>query len=133
MVSRSIRTAGVIALCVACLLGDTGCSFFVPHTYPVTVHSSDPEAEILVNGEVVGTGRATVRVPRNQSNDFAARLGERKKHRVIRDRISTTGILDAIGGFMILIPFVGLLAPGAWRPIEDNIYLELPDSSAPSE
>jgi len=34
--------------------------------------------------------------------------------RTVNKKISTTGILDIIGGFIILVPFLGFLSAGAW-------------------
>jgi len=38
-------------------------------------------------------------------------VGYRKSHRTL----SSLGIADLIGGWLLLLPFLGLLAPAAWE------------------
>lgn len=122
---RSVRVAAALLL-VAALGASTGCSLFVPWSYPVTVEASDPRAEIYVNGEHVGRGRVDVSVPRNKTNRYEARLAGVTHERVIRDELSKLGILDAIGGMVWYVPYLGLLLPGAWEPMEDRVRIEVP-------
>jgi hypothetical protein len=54
--------------------------------------------------------------------------------RNIGTTMSTTGILDLIGGCIILIPFFGLLFPGAHELDENNVSLLMErEPKTPSE
>lgn len=123
--SRAARVTAALLLVVA-LGSSTGCSLFVPWSYPVTVEASDPRAEIYVNGQHVGRGRVEVAVPRNKINRYEARIAGATHERVVRDELSKLGILDAIGGMVWYVPYLGLLLPGAWEPMEDRVRIEVP-------
>ncbi len=45
--------------------------------------------------------------------------------------MSTTGILDLIGGCVLLIPFFGLLFPGAHELDENNISIVMEKEPPP--
>ena len=118
---------GMLACLLACL---PGCSFFVDPTEDVTIRSNDPQARLLVNGREVGTGTAVVPLKRNRSHVVRA---EAPDGRVATARIgrgiSTTGILDIVGGVLFLVPFLGALSPGFWTLSQDFLYLDLPPAS----
>lgn len=115
------------------LLGSVGCSAFVPWSSAIEIEASDPMASLFVNDEFVGTGRATVRVPRNRTHVLEARLDERRRRQTVREELSRLGILDAIGGMLWYVPYLGLFTPGAWEPMEQSVRLELPPAHfAPS-
>ncbi|OGW79688.1 MAG: hypothetical protein A2Z83_00455 [Omnitrophica bacterium GWA2_52_8] len=45
--------------------------------------------------------------------------------RAIGKSLNTTGVLDIIGGVLILIPLFGLLAPGAYSLDETNVQISM--------
>ncbi|MBM3788965.1 MAG: hypothetical protein FJW35_01290 [Acidobacteria bacterium] len=123
-----VRRTFVIALLIGCLvIGSPGCSLFVPHTQLVTVTASEPDAEILINGNLMGQGRAQAPVPRNRDATVTAeKPGFRPTQRHISSHLNAAGILDIVGGVIFLIPFIGLFSPGAHSLEETNVFLTLP-------
>ena len=89
-----------------------GCSMFATSKQAVVISASDPSAEIFVNGQMVGTGTATVDLERNRSHAVLAKVGDRAGAAQIGTKISTLGALDIIGGFLFLLPFLGIAGPG---------------------
>ena len=111
-------------LIVTIMCTQWGCSAFVPWSQDLSVTSSELDAEIYVNGRFVGTGNIIVRVPRNQNVSVLAKKdGYYPSIRHIGTTISATGVLDIIGGSIILIPFIGLAFPGAQSLNKDNVTL----------
>jgi len=93
---------------------------FAPSRQRISVTTSEPDAEIYINGELTGQGSATKRVPRNQSVSIMAKKeGYHPATREVDTEISMTGMLDVIGGFCFLLPFIGLMFPGA-RSLDTN-------------
>ena len=103
-----------------------GCSLFVGSTQSVTVSATVPEAEVYVDGQLMGRGPVTVELRRNRSHGFMAKVGERVGTVHTGTQISTTGILDIIGGFFFLIPFIGIAAPGFWSLDRDFVIVAVP-------
>lgn len=120
MVNKLISCLLVIAMSVSC----SGCSIFAPKMQNVSVSTSEPDAEIFVNGNLMGTGVATARVRRNEDVAILAKKdGFYPAVRTIEPTLSTTGILDIIGGSIILLPFFGLMAAGAHKLDTSNVVL----------
>ena len=83
----------------------------------------------------MGQGQVTTRVPRNENlSVMAEKEGFTPVTKNIGTELSTTGICDLIGGSFILIPFFGLLFPGAHQLKENNVSMVLQEESkTPSE
>ena len=115
------RRAAVLALAVLLPLAQ-GCSFLVEKTQTVTIRPSDPNAEVFVNDEPRGRGNLTLQLDR-KTNYYVvvAKLAGREGRETIASKISPMGILDIVGGLFFLVPFVGLMAPGAYQ-LELVIY-----------
>lgn len=82
----------------------------------LTISSDPPGARVLVNGESVGTAPLRVQVRRSEDVLIEVRkagyqTGCRTSHR----SLSTLGIIDVVGGSIILFPFFGLLSSAAWE------------------
>lgn len=93
----------------------SGCSFFGPRMQTITISSEPLGAEISVNGETVGTSPLRTQVHRGEDLLIEARLpGYEAGFRTTHRSLSTVGILDAFGAFLILVPLIGLLSPAAW-------------------
>jgi len=111
------------------LVVSSGCSLFAGRMQPVTITPSDQRADIYVDGEHVGTGTVVVQLRRNRSHGVMAKIGERAGAAHIGREISTTGVLDIVGGLLFLIPFLGVLGPGFWSLDPDHVQIALPPSS----
>ena len=113
-----------VTLCATLSLGQAGCSLFAPHTVNIIV-ASHPEADLYVDGLKIGRGTATHFVKRNSSHIIMAKLDDQTAMVTIGTTLSTTGVLDIIGGIFLLFPLIGLLSPGAWSPDQEAITLPL--------
>ncbi len=49
----------------------------------------------------------------------------------IGTKISTTGVLDLVGGILILVPFLGLLSSGFWSLDTDQVAIAVPPPPTP--
>lgn len=100
----------------------SGCSLFAPKTQMVSVTTSEQDAQIFINGNLMGTGVATASVRRDQDVSIMTKKdGFYPATRTIEPSLSTTGILDVIGGCIFLIPFFGLMAAGSQKLDSNNI------------
>jgi len=71
---------------------------------------------------MAGTGTASAVVKRNENVQIMAKKpGYITSQKTIGKGLNTTGILDIVGGVLILIPLFGLLAPGAYSLDETNV------------
>lgn len=110
-----------------------GCSCFAGSRERVTVMTNVPHAEVFANGERVGQGKADFSAKRNKNVQIMAKAeGYYPAYRSIDTKLSTTGVLDIIGIFLFILPFIGLLTPGAHTLDENNIALELVPVSNPN-
>lgn len=100
------------------------CSLFAKGTQPVTIISSDPEAEIRADGNYLGKGQVTVTLDKANSHSIVATKGNKLACATIDYNLSTTGILDAIGTFVFLVPALGFLSSGAWKLDTTHVYLK---------
>lgn len=100
-------------VCVIFLISSTGCSCFQPSTIPFSV-VTNPEADIYINGQYLGKGSGTMNIPRDQGvNVMAKKDGYFPATQSVNTKMSTSGVWDVIGGCIFLLPFLGLLSPGA--------------------
>lgn len=105
----------------------TGCSMFASSRQTISIMSNVPETEMYVNGSLVGQGFAvTTSVQRNKNVQIMAKAnGYYTTYYNINTEMSTTGILDIIGGVCFLIPFIGLAFPGAKTLSMNNVAVNL--------
>ncbi|MBW7905400.1 MAG: hypothetical protein LC135_02790 [Phycisphaerae bacterium] len=126
---RRIRSRlGLMALAAA-LPHALGCSLFVPRTQPVTITASDPEATIYVDGIERGKGTVSLQLDRDRTYGVLAQRGDRSGAAHIGRKISGTGILDLVGGFFLLVPFLGLLGAGFWDLDPDKVVIAIPSGA----
>ena len=104
----------------------SGCSLLVESDQAVTISSTDPTATLLVDGRSYGPGSRTVKMTRNQSHVVMAMAGSRSGSVHVGYALSSMGILDIIGGFVWLGPFIGLATPGAWQLEREHVCVMLP-------
>lgn len=129
---RSVKVRA-LSLLLAASTSLTGCSLFVSGTQSVAISATDPTAEIFVDGQPAGKTPITTSLKRNKSHAVIARAGDRTGTAVIDTEISTTGVLDIVGGVLILIPLIGLAGPGFWSldPTTLVVYVP-PPAGAPA-
>jgi hypothetical protein len=104
-----------------------GCSCFADYREQVTVMTNVPNAEVFANGDRVGQGTSVqFSAKRNRNVQIMAKApGYYPAYRSIDTTLSMTGVLDIIGIFFFIIPFIGLLTPGSRTLDENNVALEL--------
>src|SRR5690349_20048492 len=111
---RSGRRAAAACAALAAF-GLSACSVLRSSYQDLTVQASEEGATIYVNDQEVGPSPVTVPVRRNR--DVVVRVrkpGFEDSTRTVDVHWNTTAVLDAIGGVLILVPALGLFAPGAW-------------------
>lgn len=113
-----------IILVVSLSLLQSGCSAFRSGTQRITVSTSEPDAKIYINGAYVGEGTVMTRVPRDESVSVMAKKdGYSPCSRHIGTKMSSTGILDIVGGCIIILPLFGLLFPGCHELDQNNVCI----------
>ena len=113
-------------LLLLCLTSIGGCSILGDFKAPINVVASEQDAQIYINGIYQGTGIVQTSVARNENVSILVKKdGFYPTQREITTKISTLGILDALGGCVFLFPWIGLAFPGAWIPDQTNISILL--------
>lgn len=99
------------------------------------VNSEPPGAQVLINGTVAGTPPLQSQVPRRGDLTVEVhKTGYQTQSRVTGRKLSSTGIVDVIGGAVFLLPLLGLIAPGAWEQDPSTIDITLePDTRQPAQ
>lgn len=111
---KIIKTLVSIILIISIAITQTGCSMFVPHRQKVSVIASEPDAKIYINGDLIGVGRVETKVPRNRDSSVMVKCdGYYTATRELSTTMSTVGVIDIIGGWIWLVPWLGLLFPGS--------------------
>ncbi len=102
-----------------------GCSLFVPKHQAITITASDPEAQLFVDGQPVGTGTTAVQLERNKSHTVTAKTATKSGAAALNKRISGVGIVDLVAGCFLLVPFLGVLGPGFWELEPENVQVNV--------
>jgi hypothetical protein len=116
----------VVLLCGSILLSQSGCSLFGGTLQGLTVSCADKDADLYVDGNPIDKGSAQTMVARDQNHLVMANRGDRSQTVIVGTRLSGLGILDIIGGFIWLIPFIGLTAAGSRNLDKDQVTIVLP-------
>ncbi len=115
-----------VLLIISIALIQAGCSTFVPHTQKVSIVASEPDAKIYINGDLIGTGRAETKVPRNRDASVMVKCdGYYTATRMLSTTMSGIGVVDIIFGWVWLVPWLGLLSPGSKEIDTPNITVVL--------
>ena len=115
----------VVALVIPVLLLGQGCSLFVSRQQAVTINSSHPDGRIFVDGQEVGTGKVATMLDRTESHSVLVKAPDgRVGTASLNNKISGTGVLDIVGGFIFFVPFVGVMGPGFWEL--DPTHVDVP-------
>jgi hypothetical protein len=94
----------------------TGCSLLGPRMQTVTISSDPAAASVIINGVPVGSTPLRQRVRRSEDLLIELRKpGYQTEYRTSQRMLSAVGILDVIGGAILLVPFFGLLSSAAWE------------------
>lgn len=121
MIKKSIS---ILLVCII-ITTVTGCSFFAPYKQKVYINGTPADATVVINGNIVKIP-ATIEVPRNKNLTIIAHKDGFKPYKVTTGySLNTCGTLDAIGCYLLLLPGLGLLSPGAWELSNDNFYYVL--------
>ncbi|MBL8036324.1 MAG: PEGA domain-containing protein [Nitrospira sp.] len=102
-----------ILVCAAYL---SGCSFFGGSSQNFAVSSDPMGATVRINGQQVGVTPLQYQVSRRGDLLIEVeKTGYRSQFRQTSRKLSSLGIADVIGGAFLLLPLIGLVAPGAWE------------------
>lgn len=96
-----------------------------PKTQTVRVWADSPTADILVNGEHVGCGKAVVSLPTDKTATFTGVEGCARTDVVLHPRFSYDGVAD-LSFCWLLFPLYGLTSAGAWELPQDVVPLHIP-------
>ena len=123
---RSITKAVASIVLVGAVAITAGCSVFQPTMQNITVSTTTPGATIKANGVTKGQSPVTFAAKRDQDlNLIAVKPGYQDSVLQIPRQISGTFMLDAIGGCIWLVPWIGLLTPGAYQLSDTQVELPL--------
>ncbi len=122
-------SAARIALVTTALASLASCSLFVSSKQAVAISATEPDAEIFVDGALIGRGAATVELQRNKTHAVMAKLGDRTGVATIGNDISSTGALDIVGGVFFLVPLIGIAGPGFWSLDSTTILVMIPPAN----
>lgn len=122
--ARALRRV-LVAAVGASILVTQGCSAFKPKHESVLISTPQPGAQIEVDGRPVGNSPVTVELQRNKSHSIVARQGSRTGTAQIGTKISTTGILDIVGTFLLIVPVIGIFTPGFYDLDQTNVVVPL--------
>ena len=111
-------------VCLILILAISGCSIFAPYNETITVQGAQSGATIIVNGMPTSTGVIDVR-SNKPVNVIVRKDGYKAWHGHASTTLSATGIADAIGCFIFLIPGIGLFFPGAFHHTQTFFYYDL--------
>ncbi|MBI4550484.1 MAG: PEGA domain-containing protein [Candidatus Omnitrophica bacterium] len=119
-----MRALKLISWLLIVSLVTPGCSAFRSSTQMLSVTTDQADAEIYINGVMAGKGTANMPVKRNQNVQIMAKKpGYVTVQRSVGKSMNVTGVLDIVGGVLILLPLFGLLAPGAYSLDEENVSI----------
>ncbi len=117
-----VKTTAAIAACFSV----TSCSLFSSSTQTIRIETNSPQCVIKADGETVGGGTtATAKLKKNKTHVITAQHGNKRGMAVVESSLSTTGILDIIGGIWLIVPFLGFLSKGAWELEPEAVTIEL--------
>lgn len=107
------------------LLALASCSLAVPKQQTVTVNSAPSGAKIYANGSYVGDAPTTLQADRDKTLALLAKKGSQSGTASVGRQLSSTGMMDIVGGLFLALPFIGLLSPGAWELEQNQVTIPL--------
>ena len=122
---KIIRTAASIGMIAVLVAASTGCSAFRSHMQTMNISCSPSDAILMVNGQRQSSP-AQVSVKRNRDVSLQCyKEGYAPYQRTIGHHFNETGVLDAVGTWLFLVPGIGLFTPGAWSLDETDVTISL--------
>jgi hypothetical protein len=122
---KIIHAAINIGMSAVLLATSTGCSAFRGHMQTININCNPTDSVLMVNGQRY-TPPAQINVKRNRDVSIQCyKEGFSPYQRTIGHHFNETGILDAIGTWVFLLPAIGLFTPGAWSLDETDITVTL--------
>ena len=104
----------------------TGCSCFVPGKQTLTISVTPADSILFINGQFAPDRPVIAKVARDSRVQLKCmKEGYYPYEASVGEMLSTTGMLDAIGGFLWLVPFAGIFTPGAYCLEDDEINIVL--------
>lgn len=108
-------TIALLTVCASLSMA-SACSIFRSSKADLSIATSPPGASVTVNGEPVGVTPIRTSVPRDAVSILIELYGYKPESKEVPCGLSWSGILDIVGGCIFLLPFIGLLFPGAYTP-----------------
>jgi PEGA domain len=110
-----------------------GCSLFGPRIQSIGVSSDPPGAEVIASGKSVGITPLRFEVQRGDTLVVEVRKsGYQTQFRTFSRKLNNLGLVDVIGGAIILLPLIGLISPAAWDHDPDQLGVALePEQKVP--
>jgi len=100
------------------------------------IRVSEPDARVYLNGNLIGQGSLSHQVNRGDKVEITVqREGFYPITRTVERSLSVPGRLDAVGGYLIFVPLLGLASPGAYQLDTNEIdirLIEAPKKAPPS-
>ena len=118
-----------VVVAVGVLTQSLACSFASPSSQSIVIRPSNEHAEVFVDGARVGTGTTTIDMSKGRTHSVMAQCGHSTGVAQVDRSISTSGILDIIGGFILLIPLIGVFADGFWELEPTTVVVAIPDAA----
>ena len=106
-----------------------GCSLAAPKSTDVAILASDPNADIYVDGNLIGKSPQQVPLSNGKSHSVMAKCGDSAGTGSFNKKLSGTGVADIIGGVLILVPFIGLASDGAYTLEPQTLSVAIPDAT----
>lgn len=113
-----------------------GCSLFGPRSQSIGVSSEPQGAQVFVGEKLMGTTPLHFEVARGDFHIVEVRKpGYQTQSRALSRRMSAIGMLDIVGGYIFLIPLVGLFSSASFEhdPAEIGMTLEPEQKVAPTK
>jgi len=104
----------------------TACSSIHTDTMDVRVLVSPPEAELLVDGVVRGTGPMTIPLTKWDSHTVLARIGDRTTEAKVRSEMTGDGEVCLVLGFFLILPWFALTSSDFWQLNPQDVVLVVP-------
>ncbi len=119
--NHSVQILSALATTIAL----ASCSLASPSKQTIKIVPNDPNATVYVNGEPMGQGTVTATLKKNKSVAITAKSGNKSGVAVVDSELSTTGVLDIVGGCIFLLPFLGFCSSGAYQLDQDTVPVNL--------
>ena len=113
---RFIQTHARVLGALTCAVYLSGCSLFGGSSQNFAVSSDPVGATVRINGQQVGVTPLQQQVSRRGDLLIEVeKAGYKSQFRQTSRKLSSLGIVYVIGGAVLLLPPIGLFAPGAWE------------------